>query len=93
MPRATVDLDVWVEPTPDNAERVLRALAAFGAPAEALGITREDFARPDTVAQFGLPPRRIDVMTSVSGIDVFEAAWAHRVADVEALGRPGVGGA
>jgi len=81
VPRATVDLGVWVDPTPDNADRVMRALAEFGAPAAALGVSRDDFSRPDTVAQFGLPPRRIDVTTSVSGIAAFDDAWSQRVVE------------
>jgi len=78
VPRATVALDLWVAPDPDNADRVCAALMAFGAPLNALGITRADFQNPDIVTQFGLPPLRIDVMTSVSGL-TFEAAWRSRV--------------
>ncbi len=78
VPRATVDLDIWVAPDPDNADRVYGALAAFGAPLETLGVTRADFQTPDMVTQFGLPPLRIDVMTSVSGL-TFEAAWPTRI--------------
>jgi hypothetical protein len=78
VPRATVDLDLWVAADPDNADRVYSALAAFGAPLDALGVTRADFQKPDIVIQFGLPPLRIDVMTSVSGL-TFEEAWRTRV--------------
>ena len=60
VPRATIDLDVWIARTPDNAKRVWAALAAFGAPLEALRIREDDFVRIDMVAQFGLPPFRID---------------------------------
>ena len=78
VPRATVDLDVWIARTPDNARRVWTALAAFGAPLETLGIQEADFARPDLVAQFGLPPFRIDILTGVSGL-TFDEAWPNRV--------------
>ena len=78
VPRGTQDLDLWIEPTPANARRVWTALAAFGAPAEALGITMDDFVRPDTVIQFGLPPNRIDLLTSLTGVPDFEGAWAVR---------------
>lgn len=78
VPRATADLDVWVEPTKANAARVWEALAAFGAPLDTLGITQNDFTRPDIVAQFGLPPRRIDILTSASGLS-FAEAWDDRV--------------
>jgi len=74
-PRATGDLDVWVEPTPDNAPKVLRALAAFGAPLN--DVTESDFAQPGVVFQIGLPPRRIDVLTQLTALD-FAHAWASR---------------
>jgi hypothetical protein len=77
-PRGTVDIDIWVEPSAENADRVWRALAAFGAPMEDLDIDRQDFTRPDIVAQLGLPPNRIDVLTGVSGL-TFEHAWSRRV--------------
>src|ERR1041384_1682976 len=73
VPRATVDLDIWIRPDPQNAQRVYAALAAFGAPLEALGITRSHFQELDVVTQLGLPPLRIDVMTSVSGLTFEEA--------------------
>ena len=79
VPRATQDLDVWVEPTRENAEKVWLALAAFGAPLEELGITATDFTRPDAVVQIGLPPDRIDVLTGISGVSEFAAAWDARV--------------
>lgn len=77
IPRATADLDVWVEPTQTNAARVWEALAAFGAPLNALQIRRDDFTRPEVVVQLGLPPRRIDILTSVSGLS-FAEAWDDR---------------
>lgn len=78
VPRATVDLDIWVWPDPGNAQRVFDAVARFGAPLNALGVTVADFTIPDNVAQFGLPPFRVDIMTSISGV-TFEAAWEERV--------------
>lgn len=77
-PRATGDLDVFVRPDPENAGRVYRALQAFGAPLAAHGVRPEDFARPGTVYQLGLPPRRIDVLTEISGL-TFEEAVAEVV--------------
>ncbi|MFY7922199.1 MAG: hypothetical protein ACOVSI_07260 [Gemmatimonas sp.] len=78
VPRATVDLDVWIDPSPENAARVWSALAAFGAPLDALMITPADLTRPDTVAQFGLPPWRIDILTGISGV-TFDEAWPDRM--------------
>ncbi|MCG8423982.1 MAG: hypothetical protein MJE77_39320 [Proteobacteria bacterium] len=77
-PRATGDLDLLVRPSHENAERVWRALARFGAPMDAAGVTREDFAQPGMVYQIGLVPRRIDILTQISGVD-FEDAWSSRV--------------
>lgn len=76
--RATLDLDVLVRPSATNAERVVAALAAFGAPLDAHGVSVEDFARPGTVYQLGLPPCRIDVLTELSGV-TFEEAWRTRI--------------
>jgi hypothetical protein len=75
-PRATGDIDIWVRPTEENAARVWEALQRFGAPLSR--VTVADFRTPDTVYQIGLPPQRIDILTSVSGID-FDAAWANRL--------------
>jgi hypothetical protein len=76
-PRASGDIDLFVRPTPANAARVFAALARFGAPLEAAGVTPADFARPGTVYQIGLPPRRVDVMTEISGV-TFDDAWSSR---------------
>ena len=78
VPRATGDLDVWIAVDPENADRVMKALTRFGAPLGAIGISRADFLREDQVVQIGLPPRRIDVLTSISGVG-FEDAWAGRL--------------
>lgn len=79
VPRATGDIDVLVRPSAENARHVLRALIRFGAPVEAAGVTEADLARPGVVYQIGLPPRRIDILTGISGVS-FDEAWASRVA-------------
>jgi hypothetical protein len=81
VPRATVDLDIWIDASQENAKRVWAALAAFGAPLDSLQIQETDLTQPDVVAQFGLPPYRIDIMTGVSGIS-FDEAWPGRVEDL-----------
>ncbi len=92
VPRATGDIDIWIERSPGNVARVWQALEAFGAPAAALGVSPADFETPDVVIQIGLPPRRIDVLTGVSGLE-FEEAWTDRVVhridhlDIPFLGR------
>jgi hypothetical protein len=77
-PRATGDLDLWVDRTAENADRIMVALTTFGAPVESLGIRRDDFTVPDVVAQLGLPPARIDLLTTISGVE-FDTAWAGRI--------------
>ena len=71
--RVTGDLDILVRPTRENAERVVRALGRFGAPLSAHGVEVRDFETPGTVYQIGLPPRRIDVLTEISGVSFDEA--------------------
>jgi hypothetical protein len=74
--RATKDLDVWIEASPENAERVYRALAAFGAPLDDL--TVKDLASSDLIFQIGVPPLRIDIITSIDDVE-FVDAWPERV--------------
>lgn len=76
--RATGDLDVLVQPSAENAQRVVAALRKFGAPLAAHGVSEADFSRPGMVYQIGLPPRRIDLLTEISGVS-FEEAWAGRI--------------
>jgi hypothetical protein len=79
VPRATQDLDVWVDPDPENARRVWNALAVFGAPLAALGITPDDLSVLDTVVQVGVPPNRVDLLTGITGVPSFAEAWRTRV--------------
>jgi len=76
VPRYTKDLDVWIDPTPDNAARAYRALAQFGAPLQ--GVSVDDLHTPGTILQIGVEPNRIDVLTEVDGLPSFEEAWRHR---------------
>lgn len=75
-PRLTGDIDFWIRPTADNAARLLRALDDFGF--GSLDLTTDDFTEPGRVVQLGVPPTRIDLMTSISGVS-FDEAWAGRV--------------
>ncbi len=84
-PRATKDLDVWVEPGEENAPRVIAALRRFGAPLH--GLTEEDLRTPGVGLQLGVPPGRIDILTRISGVD-FEQAWPHRI-EASFFGRVG----
>ncbi len=76
FPRYTGDLDVFVDNSPDNAERMETALAEFGV--AALGLKASDFDEPYRVIQLGIPPYRIDILTSLTGI-AFVEAWPSRV--------------
>ena len=70
-PRFTGDIDIYVKPDQVNAERILNALADFGF--SSLDITIDDFQNQDSVIQLGLPPIRIDLITSISGVTWEEA--------------------
>jgi hypothetical protein len=74
-PRATGDLDVWVDPTAENAAKIMSALEQFGAPIAQ--VSAADFSRPGIVFQMGLPPLRIDVLTELTGL-TFSEAWSTR---------------
>lgn len=76
-PRATGDLDLWVEPETTNAQRVYQALAKFGAPLDDLSVA--DLCSENLVFQIGVPPRRIDILTSITGV-TFSQAWPSRIA-------------
>ncbi len=71
-PRYTGDMDLFVHATRENADRIVTSLAAFGF--ESLGLTADDFCTPDRVVQLGLPPVRIDLLTSLSGVTWEEAS-------------------
>lgn len=76
-PRATKDLDVLVRATRENADRVYRALDAFGAPLSSFSVGVEDFATYAGVLQIGVPPFRIDILTSLTGLSYADAAKGH----------------
>jgi predicted nucleotidyltransferase len=73
-PRLTKDLDLWVRPTRDNGLLVLDALTEFGAPVQ---LTAEQFESPRTLLVLGREPFRVDILTSIRGID-FDRAWPGR---------------
>ena len=84
--RSTGDIDLWVHSTPDNASRVYSALVAFGAPTDKFSI--DDFTEPNAVVQLGVPPIRIDILTSVSGVE-FDDAWqAKSIVELGGVGVP-----
>ncbi len=74
-PRATKDIDFFVWATPENAMRLMNALTQFGAPLE--GISAADFSTKGIVFQIGNSPRRVDILTSISGVE-FEQAYSNK---------------
>jgi predicted nucleotidyltransferase len=75
-PRYTKDVDIWIEMSEDNAERLLAALDQFGF--GSLDLKADDFTAPDRVIQLGYPPNRIDILTTPDGVD-FATCYIERV--------------
>ena len=78
FPRATMDIDVWIAKTPANALRMVSALEDFGFGGETL--SEDLFLQGEKIIRMGLPPMRIEVLTSISGVD-FDDAYSKRVND------------
>ena len=76
QPRFTKDIDVFIAPSPENAERLLAALTDFGF--GGLGLSAGDFSTPGKIVQLGVAPNRVDLLTSIDGV-TFEEAWSGRV--------------
>ena len=81
--RATMDIDLWVMPSPRNAEAVLKALSRFGAPLHE--VTQSDFESEGTVFQIGIAPRRIDILTSVTGLEFAEVYARSILVNVDGI--------
>ena len=82
-PRFTGDCDFFIARTPGNAAAIIEVLDAFGF--SALGMKSEDFLEPNQVIQLGRPPGRIDLLTSLDGVE-FDEAWQTRLtADLDGL--------
>jgi hypothetical protein len=75
-PRYTKDLDLWIRADRKNAAAVFQALREFGAPL--VGMTADDFAHEGYFYQMGMPPVRVDVLMSITGL-TFDSAWRHRI--------------
>jgi hypothetical protein len=81
--RATMDIDIWVMPSPDNADAVLRALRHFGARLK--NLTKEDLQRDGTIFEIGIAPRRIDIITSASGLHFEETYGRSLFINIEGI--------
>jgi hypothetical protein len=89
LPRATGDLDLWIRPTSENASRVMKALADFGAPLR--GLNLDDLATEGTVFQIGVQPNRIDLLTKISGVDFEQAYNSRLMIELDGLSIPVIG--
>ncbi|MFQ5569909.1 MAG: hypothetical protein ACE5G0_09555 [Rhodothermales bacterium] len=74
-PRATADIDVWIACEPENAERMVAALTAFGFGVEELEPAL--FLDENRIIRMGYAPLRIEIMMSISGVE-FEACYGAR---------------
>lgn len=89
VPRATGDIDLWIKASPENADRVWAALGVFGAPLS--NLSKQDLTRPDTVVQLGVTPRRIDILTQITGVNYEEADKGKLVIEIEGISVPVIG--
>jgi len=76
QPRSTNDLDIWLEPTEENAKKVLKAFQRFGLPLMG-GVQAEDFAKEGLQYAVGVPPTMIDFLTTIPGVE-FHMCWENR---------------
>jgi hypothetical protein len=89
LPRATGDIDLWIKSSNENAERVWRALEKFGAPLSEL--TKGDLTSPGTIIQLGVAPRRIDILTEITGVEFAEAEPDRLMVSIEGIEIPVIG--
>jgi hypothetical protein len=85
-PRATGDLDIWVEATNENSKKLYSCLAKFGSPLSEL--TKETFCEKDIIFQIGVSPRRIDIITHIDGVDFTKAYETKDIIEIEGLKIP-----
>ena len=89
LPRATGDIDLWVKCSEKNAERVWAAIMNFGAPLA--NISKQDFITRGNVVQIGVMPRRIDILTQITGIEYEEAEQQSITIEIEGIAIPVIG--
>ncbi|MEI6666596.1 MAG: hypothetical protein WCP29_00465 [Acidobacteriota bacterium] len=80
-PRATADIDLWVAIHPDNASRVLQAVHAFGFDRPELTVAL--LMKPDQIIRMGIPPFRIELMTTISGVEFNQCYRSRTVAELD----------
>jgi len=77
-PRYTEDIDIWIQPSLENAKKIIHVLNKFGFTGVSVSI--EELIQPEKIIQLGLPPQRIDILTSIDGVN-FNEAWERRIVD------------
>ena len=82
-PRSTMDIDLLIMPEPENASLVLQALTVFGAPIEELSV--DDLQKEGIIFQIGVAPCRIDILTSIDGINFEDAYLRSELVDIEGI--------
>jgi len=75
-PRYTKDIDIWIEMSEENAQKLIKSLEQFGF--GSLGLSPKDFQTPDQIIQLGYPPSRIDLLTTPDGID-FPTCYTSKI--------------
>jgi len=89
LPRATGDIDLWIKCSEKNAERVWAAIMNFGAPLA--NISKQDFSTRGNVVQIGVTPRRIDILTQITGVEYEEAEPQSITIEIEGIAIPVIG--
>ena len=85
-PRATGDIDIWVEASPENSEKIHQSLSEFGAPLSE--VTKTTFCEEGIVFQIGVAPRRIDIITKIDGVDFNKAYSDKQKIEIEGIKIP-----
>jgi hypothetical protein len=75
-PHYTKDIDIWIEMSEENSEKLIISLTQFGF--GTLGLTAQDFQTPDQIIQLGYPPNRIDLITTPDGVN-FEICFDSKI--------------
>ena len=82
-PRFTGDLDIWLNPSPENAKKILATVNEFGF--SSFKLTEADFVKEGNVIQLGYPPLRIDLLTSIDGVTFQECFENRKEVDMEGV--------
>jgi predicted nucleotidyltransferase len=85
-PRATGDIDIWVEASSENSEKIHQSLSEFGAPLSE--VTKTTFCEEGIVFQIGVAPRRIDIITKIDGVDFNKAYSDKQKMEIEGIKIP-----